>query len=161
MINIIAAMDKNRGIGKGGKLPWNIPEDLKRFREITAGHPVIMGRKTWESIPPKFRPLPNRENIVITRNPEYEADEATVLTSLESAIECAKKLEGGENVFIIGGGEIYKQALPCTDKLYLTLVDKEVDADTFFPDYSEFKKEIENVDKIFEDIKYKFVTLER
>ncbi len=161
MISIIVAVDKNLGIGKNNSIPWDIPEDLKRFKDLTTGHPVIMGRKTWESIPEKFRPLPNRENIIISRNTDYSASGAKTGESIEQAIDTAKNLEGGEEIFIIGGGEIYKQALPHTDRLYLTIIDANLETDTSFPEYSEFKKEIYREDKESNGFRYTFLTLER
>lgn len=136
MISIIAAMDEKRGIGKDNKLPWHIPEDLKRFRALTSGHPVIMGRKTFESI---GRLLPKRTNVIVTKDPSYKVDGAIVVHSLQEALDIAKQKEQNE-VFIIGGGQIFQQALPLADKLYLTIVKGSFPADTFFPDYSAFKK---------------------
>lgn len=135
-ISIIAAVGKNLAIGKDGKLLWRISDDLKRFKQLTAGHAIIMGRKTFESI---GRALPNRTNIVITRNPDFKADGVLIAGSLEEAIQKA----GDGEIFIIGGGEIYSQALPIADKLYLTLVESGVDGDTFFPDWRDnFTKEV-------------------
>lgn len=155
-ISIIAAIGKNRELGKDGKIPWHISEDFKRFKEITSGHPIVMGRKTWESFP--IKPLPNRYNIIITRDTEFKPEGVAVCNSIEDAIKVAKKERGGEEIFIIGGGQIYQQALPFVDKLYLTVVDSFFDADTFFPDYSEFKKVI--FEKAGEDGKYKYKFLE-
>lgn len=135
-IALIAAVSKNGVIGKNGGLPWKISSDLKRFRQLTAGHPVIMGRKTYESI---GKPLPERTNIVITRDSHYPAPGCIVVSSIEKAVEEAKKIES-EIIFVIGGGEIYRTALPFADVLYLTLVHAEMNGDAFFPDYSEFKK---------------------
>lgn len=132
MIAIIAAMDSNRGLGFGNKLPWHLPDDLKRFKELTQGHPVIMGRKTYESI---GRALPERENIIITRNADYKAQGCTVVDSIKEAIAEAQKSD--DNVFIIGGAEIYKLGLPFVDTLYLTFVDVDVSADVFFPEFDE------------------------
>lgn len=133
-INIIAAIGPNRELGKDNKLLWHISEDLKRFKDLTMGKVVIMGRKTYESLK---KPLSNRINIIITRNQNYKIDKCLVVNSLEEAMEKSKT--SGE-AFIIGGGEIYKQALPYAQKLYLTIVEGQFEADTFFPDYSEFKK---------------------
>lgn len=137
-ISIIAAIGKNRELGKDKKLLWHIPEDMKRFKELTHGHAVIMGRKTFESI---GRPLPNRLNFIISRDPNYTPNGvAIVCSSLEDALEKAKEREVNE-IFIIGGGQIYKEALVVSDKLYLTVVDASFpDADTYFPEYNEFKK---------------------
>lgn len=161
MISIIAIIGKNRAIGKDNKLIWNIPDDLRHFKEITSGHPVIMGRKTFESI---NSPLPNRANIIITRNKDYHADGCAVVNSLEQAIKSVETQNfasphGNDEVFIIGGGQIYKQALPYADKLYLTVVDDEPEADTFFPDYSEFKNIISEEKKEHKGIKYKFIEI--
>ena len=174
-VSIIAAMDKKRGIGKDNKIPWHIPEDLKRFKALTSGHPIIMGRKTWDSLP--LKPLPKRVNIVVTRNPDFSfarpgLAKLDVGGSLEEAVEIAKNAaasaEGfGEpkEVFIIGGGQIYEQAIKkgLVDKLYLTLVDADFDADTFFPDYSEFKKVVfeQKGESDKYKYKYRFLELER
>ena len=132
MISIIVAIGTNRVIGKDNNLPWRIPDDLKRFKELTSGHPVIMGRKTWESLPEKFRPLPGRTNIVVTRNADYKAEGVMVTDSFSSALSAAERADGANEIFIIGGGEIYKEALTSADRLYLTLVEDETLGDTFF-----------------------------
>jgi len=139
-LSLIAAIGKNRELGKGNKLLWSIPEDMARFKQITSGHPVIMGKNTFLSI---GRPLPNRTNIVITHDPQFHAEGVTVVHSLEDAIQKGNDT-GNEEIFIIGGAQIYTQALPLADKLYLTLVDaKDPDADTFFPEYTkQFPKEL-------------------
>lgn len=136
-LSLIAAIGKNRELGLKGELLWRIPEDMRRFKEITLGHPVIMGRKTWESLPERFRPLPGRMNIVVTRQSRYIADGAIVASSLEDARVAAARAEGAGEVFVIGGGELYAAALPLADRLYLTLVDAEAEADTFFPQYEQ------------------------
>lgn len=151
----MAIAGKNRVIGKKGGLPWYIPEELKRFKEITMGHPIIMGRKTYESI---GKALPGRTNIIITSSPNYTAQGCIVVHSLDEALQRAR----ADEVFIIGGGEIYKQALPKADKLYLTKIDTEIEGDTFFPDYSEFKKVVWQSDWYeSKGFKYKFLELER
>lgn len=132
-ICIIAALADNLVIGNNGQIPWRIPEDLKRFKELTTPHPIIMGRITHESI---GRVLSGRTNIVITSNPDYQSFGCIVVHSLEEAL---KKSEGNDKVFIIGGEKIYKQALPIADRLFLTKVRGEFEGDTFFPDYSDFK----------------------
>jgi dihydrofolate reductase len=126
MIKIIVAISKNRVIGDSNKLIWHLPADLKRFKEVTTGHPIVMGRKTYESI---GRPLPNRRNIIITRDENYEIDGCEVVNSIEEAL-----LLTNSNCFIIGGGEIYKQTLHIADQIYLTQVDEEFDGDTTFPE---------------------------
>lgn len=139
-ISLIAAIGRNRELGKGGELLWHIPEDMRRFKKLTTGHPVIMGRKTWESLPEKFRPLPERTNIVVTRQIGYEATGATVVDGLSDAFLAAENASGADETFIIGGGELYAAALPYATRLYLTLVDDTADADTFFPPYeNDFK----------------------
>ena len=126
MIKIIVAMSKNRVIGNNNELIWKLSYDLKRFKELTTGQSVVMGRKTYESI---GRPLPNRRNIIITRNLEYEVEGCEIVSSLEEAL-----LLTGSNCFIIGGGEIYKQSLEVADKIYLTLVHQDFEGDTQFPE---------------------------
>lgn len=159
MISIIAAIGKNRELGKDNKLLWHIPEDAKRFKDLTSGHVVIMGRKTYESLPEKFRPLPNRINIVVTRNPTFtKINQLIVVGSIEEAIRLAQDKMPSKEIFIIGGASIYEQGIKYSDKLYLTLVEKEYpDADTFFPDYSQFKKIVFNKDGVEPFLKYKFV----
>lgn len=132
MISIIAGIGKNNELGKENKLLWSLPEDLKHFKNITSGHPIIMGRKTFESI---SRPLPNRRNIIITNNKDFKVIGADVVSSLEEAITLATSENKNEEVFIIGGGGVYAQALPLADKLYLTHVDTDFPgSDTFFPE---------------------------
>ncbi len=125
-ISIIVAIAKNRAIGKGNELLWHISEDLKRFKAITMGKPIIMGRKTYESI---GKPLPGRRNIVISRNEDLKIDGVECYTSIDTAIASCQE----DEVFVIGGGQIYNQTIDKAKKLYLTVVDKEYDADTFFP----------------------------
>lgn len=159
MISMIAAMDGKRGIGKDNKLLWTIPEDLRRFREITRGHPVVMGRKTFESL---GGPLAERTNIVITHNPSSPLYLCILCPSLEEALRKAQGKPGADEVFIIGGGQIYAQALPLVDKLYLTIIEGDFGADTFFPEYSEiFKKVVFEKEGIFGVYKYKFLDLQR
>ncbi|PIR97742.1 MAG: hypothetical protein COT89_03130 [Candidatus Colwellbacteria bacterium CG10_big_fil_rev_8_21_14_0_10_42_22] len=156
-VSIIAAISKEkRALGKDNQLLWNISEDLKRFKRITLGHPIIMGRKTYESI---GRPLPGRTNIVVSKNKGFKAEGCLIFGSLEEAIDEAKRLDIDE-IFIIGGGEIYKQTLPLADKLYLTLVEDEMEADTYFPDYSGFEKTREERGEQGE-LKFSWVDLER
>lgn len=133
LISLIAALDRRRGIGKDNQLPWRLPADLKRFRELTTGHHIITGRKTYESI---GKPLPGRTTIIITRNRDYKAEGCFIVHSLNEALELARS-RGEQEVFVIGGAEIYAQALPLADRLYLTLVDAGVEADAFFPAFEE------------------------
>lgn len=128
MVSIIVAKSKNGVIGVGNKLPWNLPIDLKRFKELTTGNVVIMGRKTYESI---GKPLPNRINIVITRNKDFSVPGVLTAKSLQNAL---LKAGGEKDIFIIGGGEIYRQSISYSDKMYITEVDMEVEGDTTFPD---------------------------
>ncbi|RHW37598.1 type 3 dihydrofolate reductase [Lysinibacillus yapensis] len=131
MISLIVALDKNRVIGYEKKMPWHLPGELKYFKEQTMGKPMIMGRKTFESI---GRPLPGRRNIVITRNENYNVEDVEVVTSLEEALEIC---EGEQEIMIIGGEQIFKLALPIADRLYITHIDHEFQGDTFFPHYGE------------------------
>ena len=162
-ISLIAALGaRTRAIGKDGKLLWHIPEDLRRFKALTEGHPVVMGRKTWESLPGKFRPLPARTNIVVTRQADYMAPGATVVDSLESALAAAASAPGADEIFVIGGGELYAAALPLASRLYLTLVDSDVPGDAFFPDYEpEFKTVIEHEAHPEHSPPFEWRTLER
>lgn len=136
-ISLIAAIGRNRAIGKDNRLLWSIPGDLPRFKALTLGHPVIMGRKTWESLPEKFRPLPGRTNIVITRDPAYPAPGAVLVQSFPETLSRARDAEGAEEIFIIGGQQVYECALPFAQRLYLTLVDDEPAGDAFFPSFED------------------------
>lgn len=158
-ISMIAAIASgNRALGLNGRLIYHIPDDLKRFKEITSGHAIIMGRKTFESI---GHPLPNRTNIVITNDTGYLASGIIVVHSLDEAFELAEEKEGDE-IFIIGGGQIYQEARGLADKLYLTIVEGNPQADTFFPDYSDFKKvTYESETQEHDGLKYKFLELEK
>ena len=132
MISIIVAVANNNVIGKDNSLIWHLPADMKFFKEKTTGHCIITGRKNYESIPEKFRPLPNRTNIVITRQENYSAPGAIVVNSIEEAIAKAKET-GDEEIFIIGGAEIYKQSLNFVDIIYLTQIHHTFEGDAFFP----------------------------
>lgn len=148
----------NRVLGKDNNLLWRIPDDLKRFKALTTGHPIIFGRKTFESI---GRVLPGRTNIVVTRDPNWKFDGVTVVYSLEEGIELAKTLDQDE-VHIGGGAQLYAQALPYVDKLYLTLIDDEKEGDTFFPPYEgEFTKKTFEENREWNGLKYKWINLER
>ena len=131
MLSLIAALAKNRAIGKDNQLLWHLPEDMRHFRETTRGKPVIMGRKTWESLPDAFRPLPGRKNIVVSRNPAYQASGASLAGSLDEAIKQAGE---AAEIFIIGGAELYCQAMPLADRLYLTELAQNFAGDAFFPE---------------------------
>lgn len=130
---LIAAVARGRAIGRGNTLPWHLPEDLKHFRAQTQGSPVLMGRRTWESLPPRFRPLPGRLNVVVTRDPGWSAEGAVAAAGLDEALAAAR---GAQRCFVIGGGELYRAALPQADELLLTELALDVpDADVFFPDW--------------------------
>ena len=126
----MAAVARGGVIGRGGSIPWRVPEDARRFRALTMGHPVVMGRRTWASLPDRFRPLPGRRNVVVTRNAAWQADGAERAGSLTDAL---RVLAGAPQVFVIGGAELYAEALPLADELLLTEIDADVDGDTFFP----------------------------
>ena len=128
-IYLVAALARNGVIGAQGKMPWHLPEDLKHFKQLTLGHPVLMGRRTWDSL---GKPLPGRENIVISRTPGYEAPGASVASTFEAAIALCT---GEPVVFVIGGAEIYAAALPLADGLVLTEIDRDYEGDTRFPDW--------------------------
>ena len=129
-ITLIAAMARNRAIGHNGRMPWHLPRELKHFKETTMGKPIVMGRRTWDSI---GRPLPGRQNIVVTRNPSFRAAGCVAAASLAAAVELAR----GEEVMIIGGGELYRSAMDYADRMILTVVDCEPGADTWFPGWRE------------------------
>jgi len=129
-ISLIVAMDKRRGIGKDGRLPWHLPADLKLFKKITMGHHLIMGRKTWESI---GRPLPGRTMIVLTRQPDYQPIGCLVASSLNEGLAIARRNGEGE-VFVIGGANVFRQTLPMADRIYLSRVEGIFAADAFFPE---------------------------
>lgn len=160
MLSIIVATSLNHVIGNNNELPWHISEDLKRFKKITTSHPIIMGRKTYESI---GRPLPHRQNIVITRNQDLQIDGVDILHRIE---EIQKLVPPSEEAFIIGGAEIYAQALQSglIQKIYLTLVHQEIEGDAFFKD--DWKKDFHEIEssEIYKDpsgIKYQFIDYQR
>lgn len=158
-ISAIAIISKNRGLGKDNHLLFHIPGELPRLKTITMGHPIIMGRKTFDSI---GRLLPGRTNIIITRDTTFQVEGAVVVHALDEAIEIAKTKEGADEVFILGGGQIFKEALPLTNRLYLTIVDAEGSADTFFPEYEkEFTRIVEQEEKSDWEYPYRFITLEK
>lgn len=158
IISMIAAIDQKGGIGKNGRIPWEIPGELKYFKDTTMNSPIIMGRKTHESI---GRTLPGRENIVITRDLNYQAKPgAVVVHSLKEGIEYAG-VKSHSEVFIIGGGEIYSQAISVANRLYLTVVQGDYEADVFFPEFSSFGKVIKEDEYEVSDEKktYKYMQL--
>ncbi len=155
IISLIVAMANNRVIGKNNQMPWHLPADLQHFKTITLGKPIIMGRKTYESI---GRPLPGRKNIVISHNSNYKLDGCETVTSLEKALKLVNNVE---EVMIIGGGFLYAQTLHHANKLYLTFIDLDIDGDTIFPDFEKLNiKEVKR-DKYLKDEKniynYEFV----
>lgn len=133
-ISLIAAVAQNGVIGKNNDLPWKLPDDMKYFMNTTQGHHVIMGRKNYDSLPPKFKPLANRTNWVVTRQSNFEAPGCHVVPSLSYAVEQIKK-EKPDELFVIGGAEIYKLALPMAHRLYLTEIKAQIDGDVFFPSF--------------------------
>jgi dihydrofolate reductase len=133
-VTLIAAVARNRAIGRAGELVWRHSEDMRHLRDATMGHPVVMGRKTWDSLPARFRPLPGRRNLVVTRQPQWQAVGAEAFASLESALAAANAAT--EPLFVIGGGELYAAALPLADELLLTEIDAEFEGDSFFPAWS-------------------------
>jgi dihydrofolate reductase len=162
LISIVVAIGTDRAIGRGNELLWQIPDDMKRFKELTMGHPAIMGRKTWESLPEKFRPLPGRTNIVVTRQSGYEASGAIVVNSLEEARAAAARAPGADEIFVIGGAQLYAEALPFVNRLYVTVIDDAKEADTYFPAYEqEFTKKLGEESREWNGLRYRWVTLER
>ena len=159
LISLIVAMAEQRVIGRGNAMPWHLPADLRHFKAVTMGKPVVMGRRTFESI---GRPLPGRRNLVISRNPEWQAAGVDVAPSLEAALAM---LADCEEVMIIGGGQLYAEALPRADRLYLTHIELAVEGDTFFPDYQRYQwQQIEQSSHPADDKNphaYRFETLQR
>jgi len=131
-VSLVAAVARGGVIGRDNAIPWRVPEDAERFRTLTLGHPVVMGRRTWESLPDRFRPLPGRRNVVVTRNRAWHADGAERAGSLADALH---RLDGAPQVFVIGGAELYAEALSLADELLLTEIDADYEGDTFFPSW--------------------------
>jgi dihydrofolate reductase len=164
-ISVVVAVGRdqqhNHVIGKDNKLLWHIPDDLKRFKEITLGHPVVMGRKTFESILAELgRPLPGRTNIVVTRDAQWNHPGVEVYHSLQAAFDRAAALDQDE-IFIGGGTQLYTEAFPQIDRIYLTIIDAEAEGDAFFPDYAEFKEVSQREEREWNGLHYTWVTLER
>lgn len=162
---LIWAMSRDRTIGRGNALPWHLPEDLKYFKRVTLGKPIIMGRKTWESI---GRPLPGRSNIVISRDPNFHAEGVRVVHTLEQALSLAHSIgviDGSDEVVVIGGAQIYALTLPKADRLYLTEVHAQVEGDAHFPDFDETQwQELAREEHAASDANpyaYSFIVLER
>lgn len=131
-IALIYARAANGVIGKDGSMPWHLPEDLTHFKQLTQGSPVVMGRKTWDSLPPRFRPLPGRRNLVLTRQAGWQAEGAQAVATIDEALALAA---GAPRLFVIGGAQVYALALPRAHELWLTEIERDFDGDTFFPDW--------------------------
>ena len=162
-INLIYASSKNGVIGRDNSMPWHLPEDLEHFKECTQGAPVIMGRKTWESLPTKFRPLPNRINIVISRSENWAEEGAIHASSIEDALEKAKTFKT-EHIWIIGGAQIYEAALPYAERAYVTLIKETYEGDTYAPELSEEEWEVvesTDIQKSASGLKYIFMIYQR
>lgn len=159
-ITLIAAVARNRVIGRDNQLAWQLPEDMQHFKAVTQGHAVLMGRKTWESLPPRFRPLPGRRNIVVTRQTGYAAPGAETADSIAAALALAGE---DETVFVIGGAEIYVESLPLADAMVLTEVDLEPEGDAWFPAFSaaEWKETGREANVSKNGLGYAFVTYRR
>ena len=159
-VALVAAVARGGVIGRDSGIPWRLPEDMRRFRTLTMGHPVVMGRRTWESLPDQFRPLPGRGNVVVTRNSDWSAQGADRAGSIEDAL---RLLEGEGTVFVIGGGEIYAAALPSADELLLTEIDAEIEGDTYFPNWDpdDFEEVARERNVSSEGVPFSFVTYER
>ena len=159
-LSLIAAVARDGAIGRHNALLWSEPEDQKHFRRTTMGCPVIMGRKTWESLPERFRPLPGRRNVVVTRNPAWRAAGAETANSLDAALTL---FSGAAKAFVIGGAELYALALPLADELVLTEIDAEFDADAFFPywDRSSFLPTVSEEHTTAQGVAYRFVIYHR
>jgi dihydrofolate reductase len=159
-LTIIAAVARNGVIGHDNQLPWRLPEDMKRFRDLTMGHAVVMGRKTWDSLPAKYRPLPGRRNIVVSRNPGFAAEGAEVADSIAGALKLAAE---DPEIFVMGGADLYAQALPVADRLQLTEIDADCEGNVYFPPVDRFRwKEVERREGTGEGgLAYTFVTYER
>ncbi|MBJ7380090.1 MAG: dihydrofolate reductase [Polynucleobacter sp.] len=156
VISMIVARSRNHVIGNNNQIPWKISADLQFFKKITMGFPIVMGRKTWESI---GRPLPGRQNVVISRNPQLELKGADLASSLEDALDL---LEGHEKIFLIGGQQLFEQAFPLAKELFVTEIDIEVKGDTFFEILNPDEwKEVERIQASEGDIHFEYVTLQR
>jgi dihydrofolate reductase len=162
-VSLIAALSRNGVIGRNNQLPWRIPEDLRRFRQLTTGHPVLMGRKTYESIVRTLGgPLPGRENIVLTRSLHYQAPGCRVAHSVQAALDQAHEAAGAEEVFVIGGAELYRLLLPVAQHLYLTEIHAEFEGDAWFPPFSAREwRETSREPRQSPQFSYDFVTYER
>ena len=158
-LNLIFARARNGVIGKDNSLPWHLPEDLAHFKQTTLGQPVVMGRKTWESLPPKFRPLPGRTNIVVTRQHDWHAEGAVVAHSIEDALaQCPSDAQ----VWVIGGAEVYAQAMPLAQRAVITEIDADFEGDAFAPSFDASWHETErSTHTAANGLTFSFVTLQR
>jgi len=154
-VSLIVAMDRNRIIGRAGALPWHLPDDLQWFKHHTMGHTLLMGRRTFETI---GHPLPGRRIIVVSRNPDFQAPGCIVATAIPAAINAAKP---AEQLFICGGGEIYRQTLDLAERIYLTELEIDVTGDTFFPEFGEDDFEIISAERHTEPFHYRFAIYQR
>ena len=162
-ISLIVAVSQNNVIGRDNQLPWHLPEDLQYFKTVTMGKPLIMGRKTFESI---GRPLPGRTNIVITRNPAWTAEGVEIVKDIEAAFDCAQiacSASGGDEVMVVGGEQIYRSCLARSDRLYLTRVEAEVEGDAFFPEINadDWQQVEEKLPEKLDKHAYRFLILDR
>ncbi len=159
-VTLVAAVARGGVIGREGGIPWRLPEDVAHFKSLTTGHAVVMGRRTWDSLPDRFRPLPGRRNVVVTRNEEWRADGAERAGSVDDALAL---LADEEHVFVIGGAEIYAAALPHADELVLTEIDVAADGDTFFPEWdrSAFEEALHEGHVSTDGTPFAFVTYRR
>lgn len=162
-VSLIAALSSNRVIGKDRTLPWKLAEDLRRFKALTLGHPVVMGRKTYESILATLgTPLPGRLNIVVTRSAGYRAPGCRVANSIEQALALARDAPGGEQCWVVGGEEIFRLALPLADRMELTEIEQHFDGDAWFPEYAvEEWRELSREPRETGGLRYDFVTYQR
>lgn len=160
MISLLLAMDKNQLIGKDNDLPWRLPADLAYFKRVTMGHPIIMGRKTYDSI---GRPLPGRENIIITRDTTYKAEGCKVIHSIDEIVKMSEETD--QELFVIGGAEIFKEILPHSDRLYITEIEEEFEGDTYFPVFNKIEWKVISKEKGIKDEKnpyeYTFLVYEK
>jgi dihydrofolate reductase len=156
-LSLIAAVARDGVIGRDNAIPWRLPEDARHFRAVTMGHPVVMGRRTWDSLPERFRPLPGRRNVVVTRNEAWSAEHAERAGSLDDAL---RLLADAPRVFVIGGAELYAEALPLADELVVTEIDAEVEGDVFFPqwDRATFREESREEHVSEDGVAFAFVT---
>lgn len=159
-VSLVAAVARGGVIGRDNTIPWRLPEDVEHFRSLTMGHPVVMGRRTWDSLPDRFRPLPGRRNIVVTRNRDWRAEGGERAGSLDAALRIVGT---AGQVFVIGGAELYAAALPCADALELTEIDLDVEGDTVFPSWDrETFEEVARVPRVSENgTPFAFVTYAR